>query len=153
MARRGLSGLIVIASLVAVAAGVWAATQDVVPGDLVANRKRLMRLQAASMQDMQAKMKAGSIEALAVNAETIAVMASHIPALFPASSLTGDTRAKPEIAQKSGEFASTAKQLQTTAEKLRDAARGKDQQAVDGLMKEIGQPCQSCHTAFRGPAK
>jgi cytochrome c556 len=65
----------------------------------------------------------------------------------------GDTRAKPEIAQRSAEFAASAKQLQTTAEKLRDAARGKDAQAVEGLMKEIGQPCQSCHTAFRGPAK
>jgi cytochrome c556 len=153
MHRHGLQALVVVGCLFGLAAGLWAATQDLVPGDVIANRKRLMRLNGASMADIQAKLKAGSIEAIAVNAETIAVMATHIPALFPADSLSGDTRAKPEIAQRKDEFQADAKKLQEAAEKLRDAVKGKDAAAVAPLVKELGQPCSTCHTAFRAPAK
>ena len=123
-------------------------------GDVVAERQRLMKLNGASWQDAQAKFKAGNIEAIAVNAETMAVMAMHIPALFPQGSLTEKSSAKPEIWQKWSEFEASAKNLQTQAEKLRDAARAKDGAAVEAQAKDFGrQACGSCHTPFRVPPK
>lgn len=47
--------------------------------DLVADRQRLMKLNGASLRDLNAKLKAGNIEAAIVNAETIAINAQHIP--------------------------------------------------------------------------
>lgn len=123
-------------------------------GDIVADRQRLMKLNAASWQDVQAKLKSGNVEAIAVNAETIALNAMHIPALFPQGSLTDKSIAKPDIWQKRTEFESEAKNLQTLAEKLRDAARSKDTAAVEAMAMDFGrQTCGSCHTKFRFPPK
>jgi cytochrome c556 len=115
-------------------------------GDVVADRQRLMKLNGASMADLQAKAKAGSIEAIAVNAETIALNAQHVPVLFPPGSITDKSRAKPDIWQKRGEFENAARNLQALAEKLRDAARGKDAPAVEAMVKDFGkQACGACH--------
>jgi cytochrome c556 len=115
-------------------------------GDIVADRKRLMQLNGASMADLQAKAKAGTIEAIAVNAETIALNAMHIPTLFPPGSATGNTRARADIWQKRTEFENAAKNLQALAERLRDAARAKDAAAVEAMVKSFGkQGCGMCH--------
>jgi cytochrome c556 len=123
-------------------------------GDVVVDRQRLMKLNGASWADIQAKAKAGNIEGIAVNAETIALNAQHIPALFPEGSLTGKTEAKPEIWQKWTEFEQDAKKLQTEAEKLRDAARAKNAQLTLEIVKGFGKSaCGTCHTTFRVPPK
>ncbi len=118
-------------------------------GDLVADRIRLMRLNNASLQDLEAKAKAGNIEAIAVNAETIALNAMHIPVLFPPGSVTEKSRAKPEIWTKPAEFEAATRNLQVLAEKLRDAAKAKDaattQEVAKGFPK---QACGACHTTM-----
>ena len=144
-----LSGL---AALVVVE--VAGAQMKVGSGDPVADRQRLMKLNGASWQDAQAKAKAGNVEAIAVNAETIAINAIHIPTLFPQGSLTDKSNAKPEIWEKRAEFETAAKNLETWAVKLRDAARSKDAQATEAVMKDFGrQACGTCHTPFRVPPK
>ena len=118
----------------------------------MADRQRLMKLNGASWADAQAKGKAGNWEAIAVNAETMALNAAHIPSMFPAGSLTEKSKAKPEIWQKWPEFEAAAKQMQTESEKLRDAARSKNQAAVQAAMATFGRnACGSCHTPFRVP--
>ena len=72
-----------LASLMAVGLAIAQTPPKVGSGDLVADRIRLMRLNNLSLQDMQAKAKADNVEAIAVNGETIAINAMHIPALFP----------------------------------------------------------------------
>jgi cytochrome c556 len=115
-------------------------------GDIVADRKRLMKLNGASMADLLAKAKTGNIEAIAVNAETIALNAMHIPTLFPPDSATGNTRARADIWQKRAEFENAAKNLQTLAEKLRDAAQAKDSATVEAMVKAFArQGCGICH--------
>ena len=122
------------------------------PATLVAERQRLMKLTGAAWADAQAKAKAGNIEGIAVSAETIALNARQIPALFPAGSATDQSKAKPEIWQKFPEFEAAAKNMETESEKLRDAARAKNQQAVDAIMKDYGRvACGTCHTPFRVP--
>src|SRR5262245_66523409 len=91
-------------------------------GDIVADRQRLMKLNGAAWSDIQAKAKAGNVEAIAVSAETIAINAQHIPMMFPSGSLTDKSKAKPEIWQRWSEFEASANQLETEAEKLGDAA-------------------------------
>lgn len=122
--------------------------------DPVADRQRLMKLTGASWADIQAKAKAGNIEAIAVNAETLAINATHIPALFPEGSMTEKSNAKPEVWQKWPEFQAAAKNLGTMAEKLRDAARAKDSAAVEAMVKDFGpKACGACHTPFRKPPR
>jgi cytochrome c556 len=118
--------------------------------DPIANRQRLMKLIGASWADIQAKMKAGNIDAVAVNAETIAVSIGHVPAFFPKDSLSPQSKAKPEIWQKWDEFANTAKNTEALAVALRDKSRAKDKDAVEAAVKEFGaKACGSCHTPFR----
>ena len=121
-------------------------------GDVVADRQRVMKLQGASWADIQAKAKAGNIEAIAVNAETLAMTARQIPALFPEGSLTDKSKAKPDVWQKWPEFQAAAKNLEAQAEKLRDAARAKNEQLAQDIVKDFGRPaCGTCHTPFRQP--
>jgi cytochrome c556 len=121
-------------------------------GDVVADRQRLMKLNGASWADIQAKAKAGNIEAIAVNAETLALNAEHIPALFPEGSLTEKSKAKPEVWQKWAEFQKDAKNMQTEAERLRDASRAKNAQLTQDIVKEfVKNACGTCHTPFRQP--
>lgn len=121
-------------------------------GDVVADRQRLMKLQGASWADIQAKAKAGNIEAIAVNAETLALTAQRIPGLFPEGSLTDKSKAKPEVWQKWPEFEKDAKNLAVEAEKLRDAAKAKNEQLTQQIVKDFGRnACGTCHTPFRQP--
>ncbi|HET9923393.1 MAG TPA: cytochrome c [Methylomirabilota bacterium] len=121
-------------------------------GDVVADRQRVMKLQGASWADIQAKAKAGNIEAIAVNAETLAMTARQIPALFPEGSLTDKSKAKPDVWQKWPEFQAAAKNLEAQAEKLRDAARAKNEQLTQDIVKDFGRTaCGTCHTPFRQP--
>ena len=121
-------------------------------GDVVAERQRLMKLQGASWMDIQAKAKAGNIEAIAVNAETLAMTAQQIPKLFPEGSLTDKSKAKPDIWQKWPEFQAAAKNLENRAATLRDQAVAKDGAAVTTNVATFGrEACGTCHTPFRVP--
>jgi len=146
---------VILGSLVALAV-VGCATgksmSKVWSSDPVADRQRLMKLNGANWADAQAKLKAGNIEAVAVNAETMALIATQITALFPEGSLTEKSKAKPEIWQKWPEFESAVKNYAMQAEKLRDVARTKDQAATEAVVKDFGrQACGTCHTPFRVP--
>ena len=153
--QRMLRTSLIIGGLGALAIVGFAGAQSapkVGSGDVVADRQRLMKLNGASWADAQAKFKAGNIEAIAVNAETMAINSLHIPLLFPQGSLTDKSKAKPEIWQKWNEFEATAKNLGTWAERLRDTARTKDAAATEVVMKEYGaKACGACHQPFRVP--
>ena len=151
---RLTASVIVTASLViGVAAG--CATQSASKmgsGDVVADRQRLMKSVGANWGDIQAKAKAGNIEGVAVNAEVLALYSQEIASLFPPGSGTEKSKAKPEVWQKFPEFEAAAKNLGVQSEKLRDAARAKNEQLTQDLVKDFGrQACGTCHTPFRQP--
>src|SRR5215475_4775525 len=153
MNRKHLRTGIVLGGLVTLALASNAtgqSTTKIWTSDVVADRQRLMKLNGASWADAQAKMKAGNVEAIAVNAETMALNSEHIPMLFPEGSLTEKSKAKPEIWQKRDEFDSAAKNMGQWSVKLRDTARTKDAAATEAVMKDFGrQACGTCHTPFR----
>lgn len=150
--RHRLRAGVIYGSLLALTVAGCAGAMKVGSGDVVADRQRLMKLNGASWGDVQAKLKAGNAEAVAVNAETMALNAMHIPALFPEGSLTDKSKAKPEIWQKWADFEKAAKNFQAQAEKLRDAARSKNVAATQAVAKDFGRlACGGCHTPFRVP--
>lgn len=155
--RHILSASIIVgsvAALVVAGCATMAPMQKVGSGDVIADRQRLMKSNGANWKDIQDKAKAGEIEAIAVNAETIAINAMHVPALFPQGSLSDKSNAKPEIWQQRSEFEAKAKNLQTMAEKLRDTAKSKDAAATQAIVKDFGRnACGACHTPFRKPPK
>jgi len=155
MNRKHLRTGIVLGGLVTLAlasAATGQSTTKIWTSDVVADRQRLMKLNGASWADAQAKLKAGNAEAVAVNAETMALIATHITTLFPEGSLTDKSKAKPEIWQKWPEFEAAAKNLSVQADKLRDAARTKDLAATEAVAKDFGrQACGTCHQPFRVP--
>ena len=154
MMRRAFTAVIVVSSLAAgLLAGCASGNKMAMgSGDVVADRQRIMKLNGASWQDAQNKIKAGQFEAVAVNAETMALNAEHIPMLFPKGSLTDKSKAKPEVWEKWTEFEAAAKNMQKESEKLRDAARAKNGPQVEAIAKDFGRnACGSCHQPFRVP--
>jgi len=145
-----------VAMIVLIAAAATACTtaspRMVGTGDAVADRQRLMKVQGAQWMEIQNKFKAGSIEGIAVNAEVLAITSLQIPPLFPEGSLTNKSKAKPEIWQRWGEFEDASKNLTIWSERLRDAAKAKNDKVVADTMKDFGRvACGSCHTPFRVP--
>jgi cytochrome c556 len=121
-------------------------------GDIVADRQRLMKLHGQVWADIQAKAKANNIEGIEVSAETLAINSQYIPALFPEGSLTEKSKAKPEVWQKFPEFEAAAAKMGTEAVKLRDAAKAKNAQLTQDIVKDFGRnACGTCHTPFRVP--
>ena len=146
---------ILLAALVAVtAAGCVVGSQRMIgTGDLIFDRQRLGRVQEEQLGEIRSKFKTGNIEGIAANAEVIAITALQIPSLFPDGSLNGKSRAKPEIWQRWSEFEASAKNLTIWSERLRDAAKAKDDRVVADIVKDLGRVgCDSCHILFRGPA-
>lgn len=155
MGHRNLRAGMLLGSLIILVVTGCAMTQSGMKpgtGDVVADRQRLMRLNGASWADIQAKAKAGNVEAIQVNAETLALNSEHIPFLFPEGSLTDKSKAKPEVWQKFPQFQDAAKNMGTLAARLRDAAKAKDAATVEAMVKEFGaKACGTCHTPFRVP--
>ena len=152
-ASRG-AGLVVLGLVVVVAAG-CAGEKKMMrsgSGDIVADRQRLMKLHGQIWADIQAKAKANNIEGIEVSAETLAINAQYIPAMFPEGSLTDKSKAKPEVWQKWPEFEAAAKKMETEAVKLRDASKAKNAQLTQDIVKDFGRnACGTCHTPFRVP--
>jgi len=146
-----------VITIVLVAATVSACTTGSAPrmvgtGDVIYDRQRLMKIQGQQWTDIQNKFKAGNIEGIASNAEVLAVTSMQITSLFPEGSTSPKSNAKPEIWQRWGEFESSAKNMTIWSERLRDAAKAKDEKAVADIMKDYGRvACGSCHTPFRVP--
>ena len=151
LARTG----VILGSLVALAVGGCASSSKSATtgtGDAVAERQRLMKNVGANWADIQAKVKAGAPDTVAVNAESLSLHAQRIPGLFPPGSLTDKSKAKPDIWQKWPEFEAAAKNLENRSATLRDQAMAKDGAAVTATVATFGRDaCGACHTPFRVP--
>jgi cytochrome c556 len=148
------AGLVVLGLAVVVAAGCASEKKMAKSGsgDIVADRQRLMKLHGQIWADIQAKAKANNIEGIEVSAETLAINAQYIPAMFPEGTLTDKSKAKPEVWQKWPEFEAAAKKMETEAVKLRDASKAKNAQLTQDIVKDFGRnACGACHTPFRVP--
>ena len=154
MKRRALTAVFVVGALTAgLFAGCASSEKKMTgSGDPIADRQQLMKKQGSAMQDITTKLRAGSLEGVAANADTLAQTATQIPSLFPPGSTSPKSRAKPEIWQKKAEFDSNAKNLESQAKKVAGLARANDLAGTRAAVGELGRTtCGACHDAFRGP--
>jgi cytochrome c556 len=156
--KRGdtLRPILALVVLIAVFALGCAASQSVaLPSPAaVEARQRLMKANGANWADAQAKFKAGNIEAIAVNAENIALNLKEAPGLFPVGSLLENSKAKSDVWDNWSGFLAAANNAEALAVSLRDAARSKNAAATEAIMKDFGaKACGACHTPFRQPAR
>jgi len=122
------------------------------PEELVADRQALMKEHGDIWKNIQESAKANNLPVIATDADKLADNAKKIPSLFPEGSMTEKSKAKPEIWQKWPEFQAAAKNLETQSGKLRDAAKAKNEQATQDIVKDFGRnACGTCHTPFRVP--
>jgi cytochrome c556 len=123
------------------------------PDEAITKRQALMKEQGAAMRSISEKLKAGQIQAIAADADTLESTSTKITKLFPEGSVNANTsRAKPEIWQKWSEFEGNAKSLHTKAGQLKATAKTGNAQATQQMVAELGKTtCGACHTAFRGP--
>jgi len=120
-------------------------------GDPIADRQQLMKKQGKTMQDITTKLKAGSLDGVAADADTLTGTSQQIPALFPAGSMSPTSRAKPEIWQKKSQFDGYAKSLNDQSKKVAGLARANDLAGTQAAVSEMGRTCGACHDTFRGP--
>ena len=142
----------VVAMAVAAVSG-CASMRKMNADEAITARQELMKKQGAAMRSIGDKVKAGQIEAIAADADTLESTAKQITKLFPEGSVNPNTsRAKPEIWQKWSEFEGYAKSLETKAAQLKATAKTGNAQTTQPMVAELGKTtCGACHTAFRGP--
>ena len=128
---------------------------------VIAERKELMKNTSGNFKDARDKAKTKAFARIAVNAQTLAINARHIPALFPAGSqgmAEDKSRAKPEIWQDWEGYLAASQQFQDAATKLYTLTKDADKTGVggaevDAAIKAIGGACKNCHDKFRVPKK
>lgn len=154
MKRRAITAMLVVGGLTAgLLAGCASGDKKMSgSGDVVADRQQLMKKQGAAMQDITTKLRAGSLDGVAANADVLVDTAKAIPGLFPAGSTSPKSRAKPEIWQKKAEFDGYARSLGEQAQKVAALARANNLAGTQAAVGDMGRTtCGACHNAFRGP--
>ena len=146
---------VLMVGLAAVTMTACATTPKMTTAEVIDARQKLMKEQGKAWKNVQDKTKAGQIQAIVPDAETLVTTSHKIPSLFPEGSLNPEkSAAKPAIWQKRAEFAAAAKNLETWSVKLRDAAKANNADQTQAIVKDFGrQACGTCHQPFRVPPK
>jgi cytochrome c556 len=117
--------------------------------DFIENRQKAMKGNSADVKAIKGAVESKDYATIETKAKDIMGTADKIPSLFPKGSNVGKTKAKPEIWEKSDEFAKNAKNLSKAAGELATAAKSQDESAVGTKFKALGEVCSSCHKEFR----
>lgn len=123
------------------------------PRQVVLVRKLVMQSQAANLGDIQAKLGAGNITAIAANARSLAATATFLPVLFDqaypeAYPIQGSPyfyRGAPPDAVRT-----VASDLNTAAEALAAQAAANNRSGVEAALPGVQATCGACHGAYRG---
>jgi cytochrome c556 len=117
--------------------------------DFIEKRQKAMKSNSADVKAIKAAVESKDYATIETKAKDIMGTADKIPSLFPKGSNVGKTKAKPEIWEKSDEFAKEAKNLSKASSELAAAAKSKDDAAIATKVKAVGEVCSSCHKQFR----
>jgi cytochrome c556 len=117
--------------------------------EAIEKRQKAMKANSADVKAIKAAVESKDYATIETKAKEIMGTADKIPSLFPKGSTVGKTKAKPEIWEKSDEFAKAAKNLSKTSGELAAAAKSQDDAAVATKFKAVGEACASCHKTFR----
>lgn len=84
-----------------------------------------------------------------VAAERASAMANYVPELFPAGSITPNSKAKAELWQQSADFQRLMRDMQSKATTLANVARGGDLEAIKPAFGAVGASCKACHDKYK----
>lgn len=122
--------------------------------DVIAQRRDGLRAMGRHMEAIKAVSDArGDTRPLVARVEEMIAFYRGLPALFPAGSGTGDTRALPAIWSDRAGFEQANANMVTQLEALRTAAASGDNAALTAAFNQTGATCGACHRPYRGPAR
>ncbi|HPE59609.1 MAG: cytochrome c [Thiothrix sp.] len=109
----------------------------------------MIRHHFSAMGDMVKGDTEFNAETFKQDADTLANL-SHYPINgFIDGSYTGDTDAKPEIAENMDDFREKMKNFQVEAANLASAAESGDMGQIKPQFGKVGQSCKACHDSYR----
>ena len=82
-------------------------------------------------------------------AEGLIYWGGAIPGLFPAASLGGDSRARPEIDANRTDFVQKARSLRLAATRLAELAGAGDREGFAAQADVVEAACNACHSVYR----
>ena len=124
-------------------------SQAFAQADIIEKRQAAMKSNNANAKAIKAAIETKDYATVETKAKDIMGTADRIPSLFPKGSTTGKTKAKPEIWEKTDDFAKNAKNLNKAAGELASAAKAGNDADVNVKVKALGEVCNSCHKEFR----
>lgn len=150
--RSVLSRFCVIAVAAALGTGGIASAQDARTAQQVKLRQSAYTVLGAQMGVMGA-MASGrapyDANAFRLAAERAAFIATYVPELFPAGSITPNSKAKPELWQQTAEFQRLMRDMQSKTANLANVARGSDFEAMKAALGATGASCKACHDKYK----
>ena len=97
--------------------------------------------------------KADDAKATVEDTKLIQANLQKLGGLFPAGSVTPESRAKPEIWSMNDDFKAKLGAAQTHAAAMVASAEKGDLDGTKGHVKSVVAACNVCHDVYRGPAK
>ena len=145
MAKKSqlVTALLVVASLAFVGA--------VAPDSVVLRRKLMESNNSVVAEALNKSIKEKKFADIERDCNVIQENMDKLVDLFPPGSLSGNSRAKPEIWARWAEFIKHPAIVRMAAQELAAAAKAEDEDAVKVKFKALGEACKSCHEIFRTP--
>ncbi|MFC0408750.1 c-type cytochrome [Roseomonas elaeocarpi] len=121
------------------------------PGDAIAARKTAMKTMQGDIEAIKKILDAGgSPSEAAPRAAEIHQQLTNVPALFPAGSEQGDTKALPAVWSDRAGFERASANALAASEKLQATLASGDAGASATAFREMGAACGGCHRNYRG---
>ncbi|TCZ65930.1 c-type cytochrome [Roseicella aquatilis] len=120
-------------------------------GDVIAERRAGLKRMGGHMEAMKAVVDSrGDVKPLEARVDDMIAWFTRMPALFPAGSGTGDTKALPAIWQDFSKFEEADRTLLGHLRVMKTAAAAGDTAAFATAYQATGpQYCGNCHRPFR----
>jgi len=101
------------------------------------------------LKSLIAHAKAGEFDKVEMLAGYLAEWGGKMPSYFPEGSIQKPSEARPEIWLDFEDFTKKAERFRLAANKMGDAARLQDTQALSEAIEHTAASCKSCHNAYR----
>ena len=121
------------------------------PDTVVLRRKLMESNNSAVAEAINQAIKEKNFSEIPVKVNVVMDNMDRVLNYFPSGSLSENSRAKPEIWEKWGEFSKNPGRVKKAAQELAIAARARNEEAVKVRFKALGEACKNCHDGFRTP--
>ena len=91
----------------------------------------------------------GDLSGIAAQAQSLNSFSKQVPALFPAGSDKGETKAKPAVWTNFADFTAKSQAFETETAKLVQAVATGDKATIQKQFGAVGGTCKGCHDSYR----